>query len=211
MNRLAARHTGMKIFTFIVALCALSAAPGFAADKGPSDVLKHFNKQVEVLLRKTPAKDSPEAKKQQEDIKQNAAQLLDYSELAKRSLAQHWETLKPAQREEFNATFREMLEKNYVKQIKSNIDYQVQYLDESVTGDESRVKTIIKIKDKGKTLDAEIEYKMHKVGPNWMVFDIITDEVSLVRNYKTQFNKIIAEQGYDKLIEKMKSKLKESP
>lgn len=203
----------MNLYNFVVAsalVLGLSAQPVFAADKNPSDVLKHWNKQVEVLLRKSPVKDSPEHKKQQDEIKQNAAQLLDYNELAKRSLSQHWETLKPAQRDEFNATFREMLEKNYVKQIKSNIDYAVQYLDESVTGEEGRVKTVIKIKDKGKTLDAEIEYKMHKVGQNWMVFDIITDEVSLVRNYKTQFHKIISEQGYDKLIEKMKSKLKEA-
>jgi phospholipid transport system substrate-binding protein len=202
----------MKIFTVaLVALAVgLSSPSARAADKSPGEVLKHWNKQVEQLLRRSPVKDSPEAKKQQEDIKQNAAQLLDYAELAKRSMSQHWDTLKPAQRDEFNATFREMLEKHYVKQLKSNIDYAVQYLDESVTGEEGRVKTVIKIKDKGKTLDAEIEYKMHKVGANWMVWDIVTDEVSLVRNYKTQFHKIISEQGYDKLIEKMKSKLKDA-
>jgi phospholipid transport system substrate-binding protein len=72
------------------------------------------------------------------------------------------------------------------------------------------VQSIVKVNTKGKTTDAEIVYKMHKGPTGWVVWDIITDEVSLVRNYKNQFHKIITEQGYDKLLEKMKSKLKES-
>jgi len=69
----------------------------------------------------------------------------------------------------------------------------------------------VKVKSPGKSTDADIVYKMKKEpAGDWRVWDVITDEVSLVRGYKTQFNKIITEQSYDALIKKMKSKLKDS-
>jgi phospholipid transport system substrate-binding protein len=106
-------------------------------------------------------------------------------------------------------TFRELIERNYVKQLRSNLDYQVQYKGEETNGDDVTVTTIVKVKSAGKNTDAEIVYKMHKVGNEWRVWDVITDEVPLTRNYKTQFNKIITEQSYDALIAKMKKKLAE--
>ncbi len=198
------RQLSIYLFALLVPMLALGAS-----DTRPTDLLKQRNEQVERLLRQNPAKDSPEEKKQKDQIKQLAGEILDYQELAKLSLADHWNPLLPKQREEFVAAFREMLEKNYVKQIKNSLDYQVSYSDEQITADKARVKTIVKVKTQGKTTDAEIEYKMHKVGGTWMVWDIITDEVSLVRNYKTQFHKIITEQSYDKLLEKIRSRLKE--
>jgi phospholipid transport system substrate-binding protein len=194
----------------LLILCALSAPALAAKELGPMATLKAKNDQVDAILRQKVEKDSPQDTKNKEQMKQVAAGLLDYEELGKRAMAEHWDTLKPAQQKEFVATFKEMLEKNYVKQLRSNLDYKVSYKDEKVTGDEAVVQSIVKVNTKGKSTDAEIVYKMHK-GPNgWVVWDIITDEVSLVRNYKNQFHKIITEQGYDKLLEKMKSKLKES-
>jgi phospholipid transport system substrate-binding protein len=71
------------------------------------------------------------------------------------------------------------------------------------------VTTLVTVKTSGKSTDAEIIYKMRKAAEGWRVWDIITDEVSLVRGYRTQFNKIITEQSYEALIKKMKSKLAE--
>jgi phospholipid transport system substrate-binding protein len=210
MNQLPTRLTTMRS---LLVVCALSA-PAFALAAppiGPMETLKSENSQVEGLLRKNVPKDSPEDKKIRNDVKQHAAQLLDYDELAQKAMDEHWSQLKPAQQKEFQTTFKEMLEKNYVKQLKTNLDYQVQYKDERLVGDDQAVvQTVIKVKTKGKSTDAEIVYKMHRVGLGWMVWDIITDEVSLLRNYRTQFHRIITEQGYDKLLEKMKNKLKET-
>jgi phospholipid transport system substrate-binding protein len=186
------------------------ALAGSSPGGGPLATLKSKNQEVEGLLRQPVQKDTPEDKKRKEQVKVKAAELLDYSELAKKAMAEHWETLKPTQQKEFVDTFKEMVEKNYVKQLKSSLDYQVQYKEEKIEGDQATAQTIIKVKTKGKTADAEIVYRMHKLPVGWMVWDIISDEVSLLRNYKSQFHKIITEQGYDKLLEKMKSKLKES-
>lgn len=208
MNQVIRQPKNLLLLTLSVALALPSLS--LAVEKSPSEVLKQNNGQVEALLKRNLPQDSPEAKKQEGEIKHIATQLLDYAELAKRSLAQHWDTLKPQQRDEFVANFQEMLEKHYVKQIKNSLDYKVVYLEEEITGPEARVKTNVKVKSNNKIIDTEIEYKMRRIGSTWLVWDIITDEVSLIRNYKTQFHKIITEQGYDKLLDKMKSKLKES-
>src|ERR1700755_1668577 len=104
------------------------AAPGST----PLSTLKSKNGEVEKVLRQKVDKNTPAEKKQKDEIKSLAANLLDYDELGKRSLAQHWTKRNPAQQKEFIATLRELIERNYVKQLRSNLDYQVQYKGEQV-------------------------------------------------------------------------------
>lgn len=200
------------IMNKLVALGVLAlSSVAFAAGPGPMATLKQKNGEVDKLLRQKTEKGSAAEKKQKDEIKQLASTLLDYDELAQKSLAAHWEKLTPAQRTEFVTTLRELIERNYVKQLRTNLDYQVQYKNEETEGEQATVSTVVKVKSPGKSTDADIVYKMKKEpAGDWRVWDVITDEVSLVRGYKTQFNKIITEQSYDALIKKMKSKLKES-
>ncbi len=195
-----------------LAIVMWMAAPvlALAAPAGPMTTLKQKNGEVEKLLHQKVEKGSPAEAKQKDEIKQLAATLLDYDELAQRSLAAHWDKLTPAQRTDFVATLRELIERNYVKQLRTNLDYQVQYRNEENEGAEATVTTLVKVKSAGRNSDAEIVYKMKKDPDGWRVWDVVTDEVSLVRNYRTQFNKIITEQSYDALIKKMKSKLKDA-
>jgi phospholipid transport system substrate-binding protein len=202
----------IRIGTLVTVLVAgiLHAPNSALAASGPAATLKMRNSEVDKLLRLKPAAGSAAEKKQKDEIKSLAAALLDYGELAKRSLANHWGKLTPSQRTEFTNTLRELIERNYVKQLRNNLDYQVVYKSEDLVGDEATVGTVVKVKTKGKSTDAEIVYKMRRGEERgWVVYDVITDEVSLVRNYRSQFNKIITEKSYDELIKKMKSKLAE--
>jgi phospholipid transport system substrate-binding protein len=146
-------------------------------------------------------------------VKQLASSLLDYDELTRRAMADHWQQINDKQRKELVDTLRELIQRRYVDQVKSNLDYQVSYKDEQVAGDDATVNSIVKVKTRGKSTDAEIVYKMRKVtgadGTQWMVWDVITDEVSLMRNYKTQFHRIITDSGFDELLRKMKKKVAE--
>lgn len=199
----------MIMRTIALVTLLLSPVAAWAAASGPMATLKQKNGEVNKLLREKIAAGSPQEAKQKDEIKAMAAGLLDYEELSKRSLAQHWDKLTAAQRKDFVSTLRELIERNYVKQLRTNLDYQVLYKDEEVDGDSATVSTVVKVKSKGRDTDAEIIYKMHKVGSEWRVWDVVTDEVSLVRNYRTQFSKIITQQSYDALIKKMKNKLAE--
>jgi phospholipid transport system substrate-binding protein len=197
-----------KLAALALVLCMPSLAMA-ASGLGPMATLKQKNGEVDKLLRQKVEKGSPAEQKQKDDIKKMAAALLDYDELAQKALAAHWDKLTPAQRTDFVTTLRELIERNYVKQLRTNLDYQVQYQNEELNGDQATVTTVVKVKSAGKHTDAEIIYKMKKDADGWRVWDVITDEVSLVKNYRTQFNKIITEQSYDALIKKMKSKLKD--
>jgi len=198
----------MQKLLLALGVLALSSV-ALAAGIGPMATLKQKNGEVDKLLRLKVEKGSPAEKKQKDEIKQLASTLLDYDELAQKSLAAHWDKLTPAQRTEFVTTLRELIERNYVKQLRTNLDYQVQYKNEENGGDQATVSKVVKVKSAGKNTDAEIIYKMKKDPDGWRVWDVVTDEISLVKNYRTQFNKIITEQSYDALIKKMKSKLKD--
>jgi phospholipid transport system substrate-binding protein len=195
-------------------ICALSlvSSVALAVPTGPLATLKAKNSEVDRLLHQKVAVGSPEEKKVKDDIKTMAGTLFDYEELAKRAMVDHWDKLTTAQRSEFVSTLRELIERNYVRQLKTNMDYQVTYKGEEQAGEEATVTSVVKVKTKGKATDAEIIYKMRhpeKPDAQWLVYDVITDEVSLVRNYRSQFGKIINEKGYGELIRKMKSKLAE--
>lgn len=187
----------------------LAPALALAAPIGPMATLKQKNGEVDRLIKQKVEKNTPAETKVKADIKQLAANLLDYDELAKRALAAHWDKLTAAQRTDFVTTFRELIERNYVKQLRTNVDYQIVYKNEELEGEDATVATVVKVRSAGKNTDADIVYKMHKVGPEWRVWDVITDEVSMMRNYRTQFHKIITEQSFDALIKKMKNKLAE--
>ncbi len=189
----------------------VAPAVAFAAT-GPLATLKAKNGEVDRLLHQKVVVGSPEEKKVKDEIKSMAGTLFDYQELSKRAMVDHWDKLTPAQRTEFVATLRELIERNYVRQLKTNMDYQVTYKGEEQAGAEATVTSVVKVKTKGKSTDAEIVYKMRHpeaADAQWLVYDVITDEVSLVRNYRNQFGKIINDKGYAELIRKMKSKLAE--
>jgi phospholipid transport system substrate-binding protein len=206
MNRVEERQIIMRALALSFLVPALALAGG-----GPMATLKQINGDVDKLLKLNPADGTPAAQKQKADIKALAGKLLDYSELARQSLSQHWEKLTPPQRNEFVSTLRELIERNYVKQLRTNLDYKVDYNNEEMKGDQATVSTTVKVKTQGKATDADIVYKLRRDGERWVVWDVITDEVSLVRNYRSQFQKIITEKSYDELIKKMKSKLEQNP
>jgi phospholipid transport system substrate-binding protein len=206
MNKPEGRQIIMRALALSFFVPVLALAGG-----GPMATLKQINGDVDKLLKLNPADGTPAAQKQKADIKALAGKLLDYSELAKQSLSQHWEKLTPPQRDEFVSTLRELIERNYVKQLRTNLDYKVDYNNEEMKGDQATVSTTVKVKTQGKATDADIVYKLRRDGERWVVWDVITDEVSLVRNYRSQFQKIITEKSYDELIKKMKSKLEQNP
>ena len=189
---------------------SLLVAPAFArAATAPSATtqLKQQNDRIDKLLKQKRAGADGAAKEEMRSIVNG---LLDYEELSKRALANHWGEITAAQQAEFVKTLRELIEKNYLKQLQTNLDYEVIYKGETGTADDASVSTLVKIRTKGKSTDTPIDYKMKKVGERWLVYDVITDDVSMVKNYRQQFNKIISNEGFDALLKKMRTKIKEA-
>jgi phospholipid transport system substrate-binding protein len=136
-------------------------------------------------------------------------QMLDFPTLCKASLGKHWEGKTDAQRTVFSDTLHALIEKNVVKRLRDTRNHKIKYQSEEVDGSSATVVTIVSDGDGPRAQQLEIAYRLQKRGKSWIVVDMVTDGVSLVSNYRSQFNKIITQDGWDAVIKKMKDKLAE--
>jgi phospholipid transport system substrate-binding protein len=181
------------------------------ASSSPMTELKKSNDALNKLLKKKYPTWSPEAEAQKADVRKLVGGFLDYRELARRSLAKHWDTLSPSQRQEFVSTLRELVENSYLKEVTGDPSYVMKYDKEDKTGaegTEATVEATLSTVSRNKKVDIALVYKLvHK--DHWLVYDVITDEQSMLENYRAEFNKIISKDGFDALLKKMKKKLEE--
>jgi phospholipid transport system substrate-binding protein len=155
---------------------------------------------VAILANKTLQLQERHAK-----IRQAVLQRFSFDEMAQRALAQHWRTLTPPQRQEFVGLFTDLLEGSYINRIaNSNPGSQsVRYVKETIEHDQAAVHTEI---GNERDAPATVEYRLlHKEG-DWKVYDIVIEGVSLVNNYRTQFNTIITKDSYAGLVKQMRLK-----
>jgi phospholipid transport system substrate-binding protein len=182
------------------------------AQQTPLGVLKKANGEVERLVKKKAPKGSPQEKKIKDEVKTIVAGLMDYDELAQQTMSRHWSEMSAAQKADFTQVFRDLIERNYAKQISGNVDYQITYKFEKVKGDHAEARTVVHARRKGRMADTVVDYKMILRNGKWRVYDIITDEdefSSLVMNYRSEFNKIWNKDGYNGVMSRMRKKLKE--
>ena len=135
------------------------------------------------------------------------SELLDLEELSRQALRDHWDTRTPAQREEFVSLLRQLVQEQYERSLERTMSYTVTYDGADVRGQVVTVRTLASSASNRRAPAVSIDYQMVKVGNTWRVFDISTDGVSLVRNYRTQFNRIIEREGWDALIARMRERL----
>ena len=189
-------------------LAAGTASPALARPSGTAtDALRKANVKLRALLGQKAAPGSDAERKATAEVTTALHDLFDISFLAERALVDHWKDMTPAQRTAVSDTLREVIERNYLSQLRTNLDYDIAYLSEETSGDDVTVKTVIKAKRKGKDASIHVDYVLRAEDDHWRVYDVITDDVSLLKNYRSQFNRIIAKEGsVDGLIAKMKAK-----
>ncbi|MGP0628341.1 MlaC/ttg2D family ABC transporter substrate-binding protein [Nitrospina sp. 32_T5] len=129
----------------------------------------------------------------------------DYIEMGKRSLARNWRDLSPQERKDFIDLFGQLLENSYAKKIESYQNEEILYVDEVIKGKYAMVKTEIKRKNDV----IGVDYKLIQNGSDWQVYDFIVEGVSLIRNYRSQFNKIIKKDSFPVLMNKLGKKVKD--
>ena len=175
----------------------------------PMAELKKSNADLDKVLKKNVPGWTPEAELQRADVRKLVGSFLDYGELARRSLAQHWDTLTPKQREDFTETLRQLVERSYLKQVHGSPNYDIKYEKEEKTGNEAVVNATLHTMSRGKKVEVALEYHMIGKGGHWVVYDVLTDDQSMLENYRAEFNKIITKDGFDALLKRMKKKLEE--
>lgn len=189
------------VLTLVLLLPALAVAgPG-------TDTVRKGNERFQDLLAKKVDAGSAAETKLTGQLTADMRELFDIEGMVERALVDHWAKMKPAEREEVVTTLREILTRAYLKQLRANFSYQVTYDSESTKDDATTVVTTVKAERKGRPVAIGIAYVLHQKGGKLRVYDVITDDVSMLTNYRSQFNRIIAKDGVPGLLAKMRKKL----
>ena len=186
-----------------VAVAALLALP-LTAWATPTDDVKGTIDRVLKIVQDPNLKPQAKTKERRAEIRRTVGERFNFSEMARRSLATHWRDRTPQEQQEFINLFTDLLEKSYVDKIENFSEEKILYLGEQIEGDTATVKTKVVTK---KSVEIPIDYRLLQRNGKWEVYDVIIEGVSLINNYRVQFNKIIRTKSYPELVRMMKVKL----
>ena len=130
----------------------------------------------------------------------------DMLTMSKLTVGRDWKELAESERQEFVDLFKTLLEKSYVAVIDGYSDEKIEYLKEIAKGEKVEVQT--RVLSQGREIP--LFYRMREEGGRWLVYDVVIENVSLVRNYRSQFGPILQKKGFAGLLEQMRSKIAEN-
>ncbi|MEO7730222.1 MAG: ABC transporter substrate-binding protein [Kofleriaceae bacterium] len=179
---------------------ATKAGPGIAAVKAANDT-------ISGQLKQKVTQGSKEEKDLATKVASSVRGFLDIDQLGKRAMVDNWAKLSKPQQDQFLALLRSLIEDNYIRGLRANVEYQTDYAGETTDKDGNViVATKINTKRNGRPYTIGVDYVLVKDGDKLRAWDIKTDGVGLVENYRSMFDKIMDKDGFDGLIGKMKKK-----
>ena len=177
---------------------------GVAWANTPSGLVRTTIEQATVIL-----KDS--SLQNQERLDKLEALLLphvDAKEFARRCLARHWRDLDEAQQQEFTDLFIELIKKTYGGMLNRYPgEVRITFEQERVEDNYAEVATRVFAPIREEPFD--VRYRMHQTSERWLIYDVVLENVSMVRNYRNQFNRILNKHSFADLIVRLKQKIQE--
>ena len=190
-----------RVLCTLISLFALCSVQGAWAGP-PTDHLREGVDRVGKILKNPELAGDRKADERRAAIGAAADQIFDFAETAKLSLGQHWAQRTPVEREEFVRLFTGLVHRTYVAKV-DQFNSEMTFRSETVDGDHAVVRTTLLL-SKGGAMS--LDYLMHHPGARWQVYDLNIDGVSLVGNYRAQFNKIIRTSSYEALVTTLRSR-----
>jgi phospholipid transport system substrate-binding protein len=174
-------------------------APAWADD--PMSVVQTTVNQALGVLRDT----STPLAQRQDKLRQIVSSTFDFTEMAKSALGYHWKQITPDQQQEFTSAFVAFIEDSYLSKINDYRGQQVSFLSSRNDGPQyAQVDTNI-LQPDGKD-PIRVNYRLLQEGGTWKIYDVTVDAISIIANYRNQFNRVMNNKGYDTLISDLKSK-----
>jgi len=171
----------------------------------PTDLIRQTTDQVLKILEDPNLQGTAKQPERQQRLHQMAEQAFDWQEMAKRALAQHWRERTPQQQQEFVSLFRDLVEQTYMNRLETATQEKqdIHYVGEQVDKSRAAVKTTVVTK---RNQQVPIEYRLSKSNGAWKIYDVLVEGISLVNNYRSQFNGIISSSSYNELVQKLKAR-----
>jgi phospholipid transport system substrate-binding protein len=186
-------------------VCAASAAGARVMASTQPDPMAVVRSTVNEVLRVLRDKSASTSERQAE-LRALVTATFDFTEMSRSAMGYHWRVLSPEQREEFTDVFTAFIQDSYLSRINdySADDVTVNFLRVSFDGDQyAQVRT--EIIQTGKQ-PVPINYRLLRRGNQWKIYDVTVDAISIIANYRNQFNRVMNNQGYATLISDLKSK-----
>ena len=189
-------------YVFIAIYLLLGAGQLSAESQITADLRGTIDQVLKIVSDKNLQKD-PTLRR--EKLRQAIALRFNYKQMVMRSLAKNYNERSDEEREEFTGLFKTLLEISYASKIENYQNETINYVDEKIKGNYAMVRTQIVRKDGV----IDVDYKMLKNNDQWLVYDFVIEGVSLIRNYRSQFSKIISTESYGALVSKLSKKIDE--
>jgi len=185
----------------IIAVVLLAVSVQIAADgSSPTSQLKSSVDGLLALLKDK----TLDNKTRKEKLRAILNSRFYFRAMSQRTLARNWKKASAEQQKEFVALFSDLLEKTYLGRIEAYTDERVEYIREK---NKNAKRAVVYTQVVTKSTDIPINYKLAKKGDQWLIYDVVIEEVSLISNYRSSYAEIIKKEGIDKLLDRMKQKL----
>ena len=183
--------------------------PGLAtATDSPLTVIRTTMHEIVAILQDPAYQEPDQSQVRIQKVREVALPQFDSREIAKRTLGIHWRDRTEEQRQEFIRLFTDLIEKTYSSTLdRYRKDTEIFFDREHIDGSYAEVDSRILAPSLKKTFS--LSYRLHLVEGRWLIYDVVIENVSMVRNYRTQFNRIINKSSYENLVQSIESKLKQ--
>jgi phospholipid transport system substrate-binding protein len=189
-------------------LAALCMSTASAAAGPPTEQIRSTVDRAIVVLKDPGLQPADKTKERRDQLKKILFARFDFTEMATRALAGHWRRRTPQEQEEFVALFTELLERAYAEIIESYTDEKIIYIGERLDGRYADVSSKV-LTSRGE--EYSINYRAHLVNGEWRVYDVIAENISVVNNFRSQFNRVIANSSYEELVRRLRNKAELGP
>jgi len=184
----------------------LAVCPASAQEIKPIDALRGPLDTALAILQDPRYREALEKEAQKEKLWEIIRKVFDFDGITERAVGRNWKLFSPVQKKEFTDVFTTLLGNSYLTRIQGNFNNEkVEYLgQEMLSADKARVKTkIIREVD-----SIPVDYSVRPLGGTWRIYDVNIEGVSLVQNYRSQFDQILSKDSPDVLIERVRAKNK---
>jgi len=192
----------MLMVAFSTGAHPAAAQPKAPDQTAPLDLVKATVSRVLAIVQ-APRVIANDGRQRRAEIRRAAQGLFDFREMARLTLAQHWKDRSAPEQEEFVQLFTELLERSYLTTIENYAGEKITFQGESISGPYAQVRSRITT---DRRMETSIEYRLLERDARWAVYDVVLDGVSLVSNYRSQFNSIIRTSSFADLLTKLRSK-----
>ena len=178
------------------------------AAETPLEMIRATVNQILAVLQDPAYQGADQRQRRRDTVQKIALPRFDAEEIAKRALGIHWRERTEAEKKEFTQLFTQLVEKSYSDTL-DRYTREVKFFFDQERIEDGFAEVDTRVFDPSQNKTFSLDYHLLRVDGQWLIYDVVIENVSLVRNYRNQFNRIITRSSYADLIQSIKSKLQQ--